>query len=77
MKKETVYLELKIREILVYIHEHYQENLSLTSVANHFFMSRPSLSKFFKQETGTYFSSYLKEVCIKQSIAELLYKKKY
>ncbi|MBM7689759.1 hypothetical protein BCR24_12985 [Enterococcus ureilyticus] len=66
----------KLREILEYIEEHHQEGVLLSETAEHFFMSESSLSKFFKKETGDYFSHYVRTVCVKHSLSELLYTKK-
>lgn len=66
----------KLREILNYIEEHYSENILLSDAAEYFFMSESSLSKFFKKETGEYFSHYVRTVCVKHSLSELLYTKK-
>ncbi|EOH97044.1 hypothetical protein UAY_02776 [Enterococcus moraviensis ATCC BAA-383] len=66
----------KLREILEYIEEHYQDGILLSDTAEHFFMSESSLSKFFKKETGDYFSHYVRTICIKHSLSELLYTKK-
>lgn len=66
----------KLREILEYIEEHYHEGILLSDAAEQFFMSESSLSKFFKKETGDYFSHYVHTVCVKHSLSELLYTKK-
>ncbi|ALS01823.1 hypothetical protein ATZ33_10680 [Enterococcus silesiacus] len=66
----------KLREILEFIEEHYHEGILLADVADQFFMSESSLSKFFKKETGDYFSHYVRTVCVKHSLSELLYTKK-
>ncbi|EOH93307.1 hypothetical protein UAW_02555 [Enterococcus haemoperoxidus ATCC BAA-382] len=66
----------KLREILDYIEEHYHEGVLLSDVAEYFFMSDSSLSKFFKNETGEYFSHYVRTICVKHSLSELLYTKK-
>ncbi|WP_086315482.1 hypothetical protein A5821_002967 [Enterococcus sp. 7F3_DIV0205] len=66
----------KLREILEYIEVHYHEGILLSDVAEHFFMSESSLSKFFKKETGDYFSHYVRTICVKHSLSELLYTKK-
>jgi beta-xylosidase/AraC-like DNA-binding protein len=66
----------KLREIIEYIEKHYREGLSLADTAEYFFMSESSLSKFFKKETGDYFSHYVRSVAVKHSLTELLYTKK-
>lgn len=66
----------KLREILEYIEAHYHEGILLSDAADYFFMSESSLSKFFKKETGEYFSHYVRTICVKHSLSELLYTKK-
>ncbi|MCA5013929.1 MULTISPECIES: helix-turn-helix domain-containing protein [unclassified Enterococcus] len=65
-----------LRDILEYIENNYQRGVSLAETAEHFFMSEPTLSKFFKKETGDYFSHYVRSLAVKHSLTELLYTKK-
>ncbi|GGC89164.1 helix-turn-helix domain-containing protein [Enterococcus wangshanyuanii] len=65
-----------LRDILEYIENNYQRGVSLAETADHFFMSEPTLSKFFKKETGDYFSHYVRSIAVKHSLIELLYTKK-
>lgn len=48
-----------IRETLDYIHQNYQNEISLNEVAGHVFRSPEYLSRQFKRETGEKFSTYL------------------
>lgn len=48
-----------VRSVLVYIHEHYDTDLSLQLVADRFELSPSQLSRFFKEETGVHFGDYL------------------
>lgn len=66
----------KLRDIVEYIEENYQKGIHLADTAELFFMSESALSKFFKKETGEYFSHYVRTICVKHSIPELLYSKK-
>lgn len=61
----------KTREILDYIHEHYQENLRQHELAQKYFLSREYFSRFFKKEIGKAFKQYLTEYRLLKSI-ELL-----
>lgn len=49
----------KIGDILAYIEQHYQSELSLQDLAAHFQVSREYISRKFKQEFGDNFSDYL------------------
>lgn len=66
----------KLKDVLLFIEENYQNNLDLQTVAKTFYMSEPALSKFFKAETGHFFSEYLRLIQIRHSLNELLYTKK-
>lgn len=48
-----------IQDALKYIHEHYDENISLGEVAQHVYRSSEYFSRQFKQEVGENFSIYL------------------
>ncbi len=63
----------KIIEIIEYIGQNYQQPLALEQVASTFFMSPSSLSKLFKAETGYYFSHYLTNLRVRQSLKDLLH----
>lgn len=51
-----------INEVLHYIGKHYMEDLSLSSLADTFFLSKEHLSRLFKRETGTNLFSYIMEL---------------
>jgi AraC-like DNA-binding protein len=48
-----------IQQVLGYMHEHYDTDLSLQHVADRFGMSPSQLSRTFKEETETHFGDYL------------------
>jgi two-component system response regulator YesN len=48
-----------IEKALSYIHEHFNETISLTEVANQVHRSPEYFSRLFKEQTGENFSSYL------------------
>lgn len=51
-----------VSEILAYIAQNYQENISIGELAEHkYFMNSSYLSRLFKNETGQTFSAYLME----------------
>lgn len=49
----------KIQNVLTYLHEHYQEDLSLTMMADQFHMSREHFSRQFHYYVGKTFRDYL------------------
>jgi AraC-like DNA-binding protein len=57
----------KISEIVQYINGHYQEDLTLAVLADHFYISPFYLSRIFKEATGFTFIEYLNSVRIKEA----------
>lgn len=51
-----------IREIQLYINQHYGENISLQILANEFYLHPNYLSRLFKEKTGENFVDYLTRV---------------
>lgn len=57
-----------VSEILEYIEQNYQNNISIGELAEHkYFMNSSYLSRLFKNETGQTFSSYLMEFRMKKA----------
>lgn len=56
---ETSSSNQKIMEILHYINEHLEEELSIEILSKHFFISRRYLMHIFEQETGYSISKYI------------------
>jgi AraC-like DNA-binding protein len=57
----------KVSEIARYINKHYPEPLSLTSLADLFYISPSYLSKVFKETTNFTFIEYLNNVRVKEA----------
>ena len=51
-----------INEVIHYIGKHYMEDISLSSLADTFYLSKEHLSRLFKRETGTNLFSYIMEL---------------
>ena len=51
-----------INEVIYYIGKHYMEDISLSSLADTFYLSKEHLSRSFKRETGTNLFSYIMEL---------------
>lgn len=49
----------QINEILSYINQHLAEDLTISILASHFYLSRSYLCKIFKDETGTTINRYI------------------
>jgi YesN/AraC family two-component response regulator len=56
-----------IKNAIVYINEHYNENITLGTVADTVFLSHAYFSRLFKSETGMTFSEYINYVRIEES----------
>lgn len=61
----------KISEIISYIEKNYSENLLLNEIAEHFGLSVPYLSKFFKDSIGKTFADFYDELRINHSMYDL------
>lgn len=65
------YMERMLR-IITYIDEHYRDAISLQSLAEREFLSVPYLSKFFSENIGLNFQSYLTSIRLKHAVEDLL-----
>ncbi|EHB62652.1 MULTISPECIES: AraC family transcriptional regulator [Paenibacillus] len=65
------YMERMLR-IINYIDEHYNEPITLQSIAKQEVLSVPYLSKFFSENIGLNFQSYLTSIRLKNAVEELL-----
>ncbi|MEG0365933.1 MAG: AraC family transcriptional regulator [Coprobacillus sp.] len=59
IKKSSVKNQEQIKEVLNYLHDHYQEELTLTSMADYFHMSHEHFSRQFHHYIGKTFRDYL------------------
>ena len=67
-KNEENENELLIENILVYLENHYADDITLNDLAEHkYFVSVGHLSRTFKNKTGLTFSKYLTEVRLKKA----------
>lgn len=61
-EQETKNYHHIVSEMVAYIAQNYQNNISISELAEHkYFMNSSYLSRLFKNETGKTFSSYLQE----------------
>lgn len=60
-------IEQKMYEVSSFIHAHYDEDITLDSLSEHFFISSSYLSRQFKQVTGFNLSNYIQLTRIKNA----------
>lgn len=66
------YMDRMLR-IITYIDEHYQEAVSLQAIAEREYLSLPYLSKFFSENIGMNFQTYLTSIRLKNAVEDLLH----
>jgi two-component system response regulator YesN len=57
-------IDNRIREILEYMEQHYQNELNLKELSKLFYINTVYLGQLFKKETGEYFNDYINKVRI-------------
>lgn len=62
----------RMRDILIDLHSHYMENLTLEKLAADHFMSQAYLSRQFERQLGLHFTDYLKKLRIQKAEQLLL-----
>lgn len=60
-----------IGKIKAFIENHYNENISLKSIAKRFYMNPVYLGQLFKKTYGTYFNDYLLQIRIREAKRQL------
>jgi AraC-like DNA-binding protein/beta-xylosidase len=63
----------RISQIKEYMQSHYNEEISLQSLADEFYLTPQYLSKFFKKNLGTNFTAYLGNLRLERALIELLH----
>ncbi|MGX7058782.1 helix-turn-helix domain-containing protein [Vagococcus humatus] len=66
----------KVKESLEYIRNRCQEPILMEEVASRLYLSSSTFSKLFKQETGQYFSVYLTQLRLRNSLKDLIFSRK-
>lgn len=62
----------RLLRIIRYIDDHYKEPITLQAIARQEFLTVPYLSKFFRENIGLNFQSYLTSIRLKHSVEDLL-----
>ncbi|WHY22112.1 helix-turn-helix domain-containing protein [Paenibacillus sp. G2S3] len=65
------YME-RMMSIITYIDEHYKDPVSLQTIAEREYLSVPYLSKFFSENIGVNFQTYLTSIRLKNTVEALL-----
>lgn len=66
-KTNGTYIQNKMWRVVHYVHRHYQEEISLSSIAKHFHFSRSHLSESFKRCIGKNFLDFVHELRIRHA----------
>jgi beta-xylosidase/AraC-like DNA-binding protein len=66
----------KLQRIIRYVHENYQDGISLSDIADEMYTSTSTLSRLFRKQTGIYFADYMKQIRVQYAVNELLYSEK-
>ncbi len=61
-----------IKQIVTYIEQHYDDELNLTILANHFHFSEVYLSRMFKEKTGITLLSYINKIRLNHAYNDLM-----
>lgn len=62
----------KVSKVATYLNQHYQEKLTLTSVADKFYISPSYLSRLFKRVTGFHFGEYIQAIRMREARRQLI-----
>lgn len=65
--------QLRMRQIMEYVHAHYQEEVMLHDIADTVGLNQVYFSRYFKQQTGITFLEYLNTVRMEKIHRELLH----
>ena len=72
LKEDDVAIYNHIKEVATYINEHYEQDLTLTSLADLYFISPSYLSRMFKKVTGFNLKAYINQVRVLEAEKLLL-----
>lgn len=64
---------IRLQKITAYMARNFSGNITLTDLAHKMYTSSSSLSRFFKKQTGIYFSDYLNQLRLRYAAQGLLY----
>ncbi len=67
---------LRFQKIIQYIHANYQNDISLSDLAESMFVSTSTLSRLFKKYAGVYYADFLSRIRLQHAVEDLVYSKK-
>lgn len=70
--KESLQDDKVIDEVIHYLNEHYKERLSLADMAERWYMSQSSFSRYFKNKTRKGFTEYVRGIRVEHAKQELV-----
>lgn len=76
VRREEYQNDEKLQEIIRYVYQNFQEVVSLSVLAEQMYVSKSTLSRFFKKQTGIYFAEYVSQIRLNHAVNELLYSEK-
>jgi xylan 1,4-beta-xylosidase len=65
--------DVRLQQIITYVNSNFQYKMSLFSLAEELYVSTSTLSRFFRKQTGIYFTDYVKQVRMRYAMQDLLY----
>ena len=65
--------DLRINQLMQYVAQNYKGNISLSDIAEEMFVSKSTLSRLFKKQTGAYFADYVNQIRIRSAMQDLLH----
>lgn len=68
--------DLRMMQIVQYVDQNFTLKISLSDLAEQLYMSKSTLSRFFKKQTGIYFTDYVNQIRLKYATDDLLYSSK-
>lgn len=73
---ESYNTDEKLPRMIRYVHENYQDGISLAELAKEMYTSASTLSRLFKKQTGIYFAEYVNQIRVRYAVNEMLYTEK-
>lgn len=65
--------DIRMQQITRFINQNFQQNISLSGLAEELYISPSTLSRIFKKQTGIYFVDYVNQVRVRFAMSELLH----
>ncbi len=65
--------DVRMQQIMQFISQNFQQNISLSGLAEQLFISPSTLSRIFKKQTGIYFVDYVNQVRVRFAMSELMH----